>query len=148
MDQVFLVSVSAFLGALLSMILVYRISTSGGKTNVVMMLLSGVAITAIGFAIRNANLHLQRRPVERFNLLEFGKSGFATWTKNAILFGVLLISYYVLLPKGKALNAMIGRKRCTAFGDQRRSSEKADCYSHRIDGGNLRCIFRNEDLRD
>lgn len=35
-----LVSVSAFLGALLSMILVYRISTSGGKTNVVMMLLS------------------------------------------------------------------------------------------------------------
>lgn len=47
--QFSLVGIAAFIGSFLSMMLVYRISTSGGKTNVVMMLLTGVAITAIGF---------------------------------------------------------------------------------------------------
>lgn len=113
-----LVSVSAFLGALLSMILVYRISTSGGKTNVVMMLLSGVAITAIGFAITGMLIYIskddQLRDLTFWNL---GSLASATWTKNAILFGVLLISYYVLLPKGKALNAMmLGEKDAQHLG--------------------------------
>ncbi|MDE5450605.1 iron chelate uptake ABC transporter family permease subunit, partial [Elizabethkingia meningoseptica] len=39
--QFSLVGISAFTGALISMLLVYRISTNGGKTNVIMMLLTG-----------------------------------------------------------------------------------------------------------
>ena len=49
--QYSLLSFSAFIGALLTTFLVYRISTTQGKTNVVIMLLSGVAISALGFAI-------------------------------------------------------------------------------------------------
>lgn len=113
-----LVSISAFVGALLSMILVYRISTSGGKTNVVMMLLSGVAITAIGFAITGMLIYIskddQLRDLTFWNL---GSLAAATWTKNAILFAVLVISYFILLPKGKALNAMmLGEKDAQHLG--------------------------------
>lgn len=113
-----LVSVSAFVGALLAMILVYRISTSAGKTNIVMMLLSGVAITAIGFAITGMLIYIskdeQLRDLTFWNL---GSLAAATWTKNTILFGVLLISYFILLPKGKALNAMmLGEKDAQHLG--------------------------------
>lgn len=113
-----LVSISAFIGALLSMILVYRISTSDGKTNVVMMLLSGVAITAIGFAITGLLIYIskddQLRDLTFWNL---GSLAGATWTKNGILFLVLLVSYFFILPKGKALNAMLlGEKDAQHLG--------------------------------
>ncbi len=115
-----MVSISAFSGALLSMILVYRISTSGGKTNVVMMLLSGVATTAIGFAITGLLIYIskddQLRDLTFWNL---GSLASASWVKNLILLSVLLVSYFVLLPMGKALNAMmLGEKDAQHLGIQ------------------------------
>ena len=106
--QFSLVGISAFLGALLAMLLVYRISTSAGKTNVVMMLLSGVAITSIGFSITGFLIYISK--VEQLRDLTFwnmGSLAAATWTKNIVLAVVIVISYAVLLPKGKALNAMM-----------------------------------------
>lgn len=113
-----LVGVSAFIGALLSMIIVYRISTSNGKTNVVMMLLSGVAITSIGFSITGFLIYIskdeQLRDLTFWNL---GSLAAATWTKNIILSVVLLLSYLIILPKGKALNAMmLGEKDAEHLG--------------------------------
>ncbi|WP_292009763.1 iron ABC transporter permease [Chryseobacterium sp.] len=116
--QFSLTGISAFIGALLSMMLVYRISTSSGKTNVVMMLLSGVAITAIGFAITGFLIYIskdeQLRDLTFWNL---GSLAAATWMKNLVLVIVLIISYIVLLPKGKALNAMmLGEKDAQHLG--------------------------------
>ncbi|HAY3552101.1 iron ABC transporter permease [Elizabethkingia meningoseptica] len=116
--QFSLVGISAFTGALISMLLVYRISTNGGKTNVIMMLLTGVAITAIGFAITGFLIYLskddQLRDLTFWNL---GSLAAATWTKNLVLLVVLLISYFILLPKGKALNAMLlGEKDAMHLG--------------------------------
>ncbi|AQW96749.1 FecCD family ABC transporter permease [Elizabethkingia anophelis] len=116
--QFSLVGLSAFVGALLSMLLVYRISTSSGKTNVVMMLLTGVAITAIGFSITGFLIYIskddQLRDLTFWNL---GSLAAATWTKNLVLLFVLLISYFVLMPKGKALNAMmLGEKDAQHLG--------------------------------
>jgi iron complex transport system permease protein len=116
--QFSLVGIAAFAGSLLSMLLVYKISTSGGKTNVVMMLLSGVAITAIGFSITGFLIYIskddQLRDLTFWNL---GSLAAATWTKNIILGIVLLISYIILLPKGKALNAMmLGEKDAQHLG--------------------------------
>lgn len=116
--QFSLVGIAAFIGSFLSMLLVYRISTSGGKTNVVMMLLSGVAITAIGFSITGFLIYIskddQLRDLTFWNL---GSLAAATWTKNCILAVVLIISYFILLPKGKALNAMmLGEKDAQHLG--------------------------------
>lgn len=106
--QFSLVGISAFLGALLAMMLVYRISTSAGKTNVVMMLLSGVAITSIGFSITGFLIYISKdEQLRDLTFWNMGSLAAATWTKNIILAAVIIISYAVLLPKGKALNAMM-----------------------------------------
>ncbi|MEJ5106628.1 FecCD family ABC transporter permease [Chryseobacterium sp. MYb328] len=116
--QFSLVGISAFIGSFLSMMLVYRISTSGGKTNVVMMLLTGVAITAIGFSITGFLIYIskdeQLRDLTFWNL---GSLAAATWTKNIILGIVMIGAYIILLPKGKALNAMmLGEKDAQHLG--------------------------------
>ncbi|MCE4063841.1 iron ABC transporter permease [Chryseobacterium gleum] len=116
--QFSLVGIAAFIGSFLSMMLVYRISISGGKTNVVMMLLTGVAITAIGFSITGFLIYLskdeQLRDLTFWNL---GSLAAATWTKNIILAVVMIIAYIILLPKGKALNAMmLGEKDAQHLG--------------------------------
>lgn len=103
-----LLSIMAFIGALVTMVLVYRISTTNGKTNVIIMLLSGVAITALGFAVTGFLIYMseeeQLRDLTFWNL---GSLGGATWTKNAILAVIILVSYFFLINKGKALNAMM-----------------------------------------
>ncbi len=116
--QFSLVGIAAFLGSFLSMMLVYKISTSGGKTNVVMMLLTGVAITAIGFSITGFLIYIskdeQLRDLTFWNL---GSLAAATWTKNTILAVVMGLAYIILLPKGKALNAMmLGEKDAQHLG--------------------------------
>lgn len=108
MVQFSLVGISAFVGALLAMMLVYRISTSAGKTNVVMMLLSGVAITSIGFSITGFLIYISKdEQLRDLTFWNMGSLAGATWTKNAVLTVVIIISYLILLPKGKALNAMM-----------------------------------------
>ena len=83
-----------------------------------MMLLTGVAITAIGFSITGFLIYIskddQLRDLTFWNL---GSPAAATWTKNLVLLFVLLISYFVLMPKGKALNAMmLGEKDAQHLG--------------------------------
>lgn len=103
-----LVGFMAFLGALLTMILVYRISTSNGKTNVIVMLLSGVAITALGFAITGFLIYISKEEQLRdLTFWNLGSLAGATWTKNVILAVIVTVSYAFLINKGKALNAMM-----------------------------------------
>lgn len=113
-----MLSLMAFLGALLTMILVYRISTSGGRTNVIIMLLTGVAITALGFAITGFLIYISKEEQLRdLTFWNLGSLGGATWTKNAILGVVVAISYFFLINKGKALNAMmLGEKDAAHLG--------------------------------
>lgn len=116
--QYSLLSIAAFIGALLTTLLVYKISTTQGKTNVVIMLLSGVAITALGFAVVGFLIYLskdeQLRDLTFWNL---GSLGGATWGKNGILLVVMIVSYSILIHKGKALNAMmLGEKDAEHLG--------------------------------
>ena len=116
--QFSLVGIAAFMGSLLAMLLVYKISTSGGKTNVVMMLLTGVAISAIGFSITGFLIYISKdEQLRDLTFWNMGSLAAATWTKNIILAIILIISYTILLPKGKALNAMmLGEKDAQHLG--------------------------------
>ncbi|TRW22711.1 iron ABC transporter permease [Flavobacterium zepuense] len=116
--QYSLLSIMAFVGSLITMVMVYRISTQNGRTNVVMMLLTGVAITAMGFAVMGLLIYFskddQLRDLTFWNL---GSLAGATWTKNTILATVVAVSYYFLINKGKALNAMmLGEKDAQHLG--------------------------------
>lgn len=106
--QFSLISVMAFVGAILTMTFVYRISTTRRKTNVVVMLLAGVAISALAGAVTGFLTYLTKE--EQLRDLTFwtlGSLGGATWMKDAILAGVVAFSYFFLLNKGKSLNAMM-----------------------------------------
>jgi iron complex transport system permease protein len=104
----YLLSLMAFVGSLLTMLLVYKIATINGKTNVVMMLLSGVAVTAIGFAFTGFLIYLSKEEELRdLTFWNLGSLAGATWMKNALLLAVLLLSYFFLLGKGKSLNALM-----------------------------------------
>ncbi|MDP2160140.1 MAG: iron ABC transporter permease [Flavobacterium sp.] len=104
----YLLSLMAFLGSLLTMMIVYRIATVNGKTNVVMMLLTGVAITAIGFAFTGFLIYLSKEEQLRdLTFWNLGSLAGATWMKNGLLFGVMFLSYFFLIGKGKSLNAMM-----------------------------------------
>lgn len=103
-----LLSIAAFVGSFITMSLVYRISTSGGKTNVVMMLLSGVAISALSFAVMGLLIYISKEEQLRdLTFWNLGSLGGSSWIKNGILSAVILISYYFLIGKGKTLNAMM-----------------------------------------
>lgn len=113
-----LVSIGAFTGALGAISLVYTIASGNEKTNVVMMLLAGVAVSSLGFALVGFMTYLakdeQLRDLTFWNL---GSLGGATWTKNAILAVVMLGTYSFLILKGKALNAMmLGEKDAEHLG--------------------------------
>lgn len=113
-----LVSIGAFIGALGAISMVYSIASGGGKTNVVIMLLAGVAISSLGFALVGFMTYLakddQLRDLTFWNL---GSLGAATWTKNGILAVVILGTYSYLITKGKALNAMmLGEKDAEHLG--------------------------------
>jgi iron complex transport system permease protein len=121
-----LISVGAFIGALGAISLVYSISSGDGRTNVVVMLLAGVAISSLGFALVGFMIYLakddQLRDLTFWNL---GSLGAATWTKNAILAVAILFSYSFLITKGKALNAMmLGEKDAEHLGIKVESIKK------------------------
>ena len=113
-----LLSFMAFLGALVTMLVVYRMSTTGGKTNIVVMLLTGVAITALGFAVMGLLIYISKEEQLRdLTFWNLGSLGGASWTKNAILAVIILVCYSVLINKGKALNAMmLGEKDAEHLG--------------------------------
>ncbi len=103
-----LISIMAFLGAILTMIFVYRVSTTQHKTNVLIMLLAGVAISALAGAITGFLTYLTNdEQLRDLTFWTLGSLGGATWTKNLILLVVILTSYFFLMNKGKALNAMM-----------------------------------------
>lgn len=113
-----LLSIAAFVGALITMSVVYRMSTSNSKTNIVMMLLSGVAITALGFAVMGLLIYVSKEEQLRdLTFWNLGSLGGASWTKNAVLLVVIIVAYYFLINKGKVLNAMmLGEKDAVHLG--------------------------------
>src|SRR5699024_7419080 len=82
----FLISIMAFLGAIITMTFVYRMSTTRGKTNVVIMLLAGVAISALAGAVTGFLTYLtEEQELRDLTFWTLGSLGGATWLKNAIL---------------------------------------------------------------
>lgn len=103
-----LLSLAAFLGAILVMFLVYNISFKDGKTHVVIMLLAGVAISALAEAITGYLTFISNEEELRdLTFWRLGSLGAANWNKVGILTLITGISCFFLLKNGKALNAMM-----------------------------------------
>lgn len=103
-----LVSIGAFVGGLLAVMLVYRLATSPSGTSVATMLLAGIAITALAGAVGNLlEFHTDNETLRRISLWRMGGLDGADYQRlwAAALVGLLV---FTTLPRfAAALNALL-----------------------------------------
>lgn len=114
----YLLNVSAFVGAVASVFLVYRLSKSNGKTHVAIMLLAGIAINAIvGAASGIITLAAKDEQLRSVTFWSLGSLGGASWTNVLAMLPFVLITLVVMIPMGKPLNALaLGEQDAAAMG--------------------------------
>lgn len=113
-----LLSIMAFMGALLTMIFVYKMATSNGKTHILILLLSGVAITALTGAVTGFLTYIStEEELRNLTFWSLGSLAGANWWKTLIVALFVTFGSILLLQKGKTLNAlMLGEKEATHLG--------------------------------
>ncbi|MDR0229314.1 MAG: iron ABC transporter permease [Flavobacteriaceae bacterium] len=101
-------SIMSFIGALTTMSFVYKMSSINGKTNISVLLLSGVAITALSGASTGLMTFLSSdEELRNLTFWTLGSLAGATWTKVSILSVIMIVAIYYLSNLGKSLNAMM-----------------------------------------
>jgi iron complex transport system permease protein len=100
--------VAAFTGGVLTTLIIYRLSTVGGRTNIATMLLAGVAINAIAGAGIGMMIFLatddQLRDITFWSL---GSLGRASWENIRLILPFLMLSLVPLPFFAKGLNAFL-----------------------------------------
>ena len=113
-----LIAGSAFVGGLLTTIMVYRLGVRNGRVQVGLMLLSGIALASFaaaltGYLIYRSN-DAQLRDLTFWTL---GSLSGANWMHVALLGPALILSLFILLRDARTLNAMgLGEKEARLLG--------------------------------
>lgn len=106
--RIWIIPVFAFVAGMSVTLLVYRIASTGGKTQVATLLLAGVAMMAIAEAGVGLMTYLaddnQLRDITYWRL---GSLGGADWKTLAVTTTLLLPSLFILLRQSRGLNAML-----------------------------------------
>ncbi|MCX7600988.1 MAG: iron ABC transporter permease [Meiothermus sp.] len=106
--QVFALPLMAFVGGLLTTLLVWRLASSGGRVQVLTLLLAGIALNAAAGAL--IGLLISRATDEQLRSLTFwtlGGYGGATWTTLLAMAPTGLVALWGLLRLGRPLNALV-----------------------------------------
>ncbi|PTS99240.1 Fe3+-siderophore ABC transporter permease [Pedobacter sp. HMWF019] len=111
-------SISAFIGAGITTMIVHRIAMKNGKTNITSLLLSGIAINALAYAFIGLLTYLasdaQLRNITFWNL---GSLGGANWQSVSILLPFVLIPLVALPFLSKSLNTLaLGESQAIHMG--------------------------------
>jgi iron complex transport system permease protein len=110
------VPLMAFLGALAATMLVYRVSTLFGRTDVLTLLLAGIAINAMCNAGTGFLSYVARDPQARnITFWNLGTFTTADWRGSLLVSGVFLLCYVLIARRGKDLNALMLGEDDAAF---------------------------------
>jgi iron complex transport system permease protein len=102
------VPVFAFFGGALTTLLVYKLGTSKFGTSVTIMLLAGVAISALsGAGIGFLNFVADDQMLRDLSLWSMGSLAGATWGKIALSAVTLIGLFYFFYKKAMSLNALL-----------------------------------------
>ena len=103
----FLVPLAAFLGGWATTLLLYRVSTRGGRTSVAVMLLAGIALGALAGAVSGILVYMadddQLRDLTFWGL---GSLAGATWTKVGAAAPLILLALAAAPFLGRGLNGL------------------------------------------
>lgn len=103
-----LISLGAFAGGLLSVLLVYRLATSPNGTSVATMLLAGIAITALAGSLGNLlEFYANNETLRRISLWRMGGLEGANYPRLAIAVTIGGFVLYFLPKFSTALNALL-----------------------------------------
>jgi len=116
--NMYLVSVAAFLGALLAVLLVYRISVVDGKSNIATMILAGIAINAFAGALTGLmSFMATEQQLRSITFWSLGSLAGASWESVPVLLSFSVISTTPLLFLGKSLNLFaLGESQAEMMG--------------------------------
>jgi len=100
-------SLAAFTGGLLATILVYRLSSKSGRTTVGIMLLAGVAITALGGGLTGILIfYATEAQLRDITFWSFGSLSGANWGIVGLLVIVVTIAVIGIIKSAKKLEIM------------------------------------------
>ncbi|WP_294405645.1 iron ABC transporter permease [uncultured Clostridium sp.] len=112
-----IVSIFAFMGALLTVILVYRIGGLGGKIMVTNLLLTGTAISTMLSSIISLLMIYNREQLEKVYLWTLGSFSASNWSKVLFLAVVSVICVTVIFMFGRDLNIILtGDEAASSLG--------------------------------
>jgi len=112
------VSLAAFLGALLTTGIVYRLASGRGRLNVATMLLSGIAIAALTGAITGLLIYQSdENELRDITFWSLGSLSGANWTQVVIAAPIVLTGGFFLRRDALALNAfLLGEREAAQLG--------------------------------
>lgn len=102
----------AFLGAILTLSLVYMLSSTSGKVSTTSLLLSGIVVSYFISAIISVTMMLNHDKIENIIFWNMGSIAGANWNKCIIASAVIIPSSLLLYYFWRELNVM-------SFGEQR-----------------------------
>lgn len=100
------IAVLAFVGALLAMYLVYRISVIGGRIPVETFLLAGVVVGSFLWAMVSFLLTLAKQNMQEIVFWLMGSTGSASWSGVTMLFIYFIIGFAGLIYLSHSLNIL------------------------------------------
>lgn len=102
----FTMATVSFIGALITSIVVYRISLSNGKVNITMLILSGVAINALCGAVTGmVTFFADDKQLRDLTFWTLGSFGGSNWTALGIVSLFTFVSLFFILRSAKSINA-------------------------------------------
>lgn len=112
------VSLAAFIGALLTTSIVYRLAAGRGRLNIATMLLAGIAIAALASAFIGLMVYQSTESQLRdITFWSLGSLGGANWMQVAVAGPLVLIGTYFLRRDALALNAfLLGEREAEQLG--------------------------------
>ena len=108
----------AFLGGLINTLLVYKMGSSSGKTDISLLILAGVALNALsGALIGLVIFYADDAALRNFTFWSLGDVGGANWNKVGIAFFLISGPVILVLSQFKNLNALaIGENEAFHMG--------------------------------
>jgi iron complex transport system permease protein len=106
--KLFAFPLAAFTGALLTTMIVYRLSTIAGQTVVATLLLAGIAINALAQAFSGfLTFYATDTQIRSLTFWKLGSLGGATWASVLIAAPFILIPILIFPRLSRALNALL-----------------------------------------
>lgn len=102
------ISFAAFIGALITSVIIFRLATGRRGTSVATMLLAGIAISAMAGAATNLLSYIADNDMlRRISLWQMGNLDGATWEHVSICAGMALVLGLLIPRESTSLNAML-----------------------------------------